>query len=878
MANQGNRNSNTLREEAKQLYRQNDNIRRKWLDQYGSVSRDNAYQQNRVCLSELFNMLDIVMEICIEDFRRTHTILSIENGDRGTVYTFAGDDGSQVRFNAPNTFALRVRALRAIGYDISDELFYDTRILRNETTHGNQTVVLQHIELGYEKTLKALNSIADTLIILGKLDESLRTPTFEMMRIHEGDTLHNGAFLIGPLVGEGGMSRVYKATQKRTGRTLAVKEMKPGNYSEELIRREGDLLMLLHHQQIPQVHDTFFENGTYYIVMDYIEGVTLERFIESRSMSADAFFSDNNTEDFSNSSDSPDISVAEALMSDKERREFIRALLDVLSYLHSPEVGLVFTDLSPDNIIVDENVLPHLIDFGLAGRLGAEQVVPAATIGYAAPEVLAKGSLDERTDIYSFGYVLRYLYTGLSPLERTEEPLTDLITQPEIATVINKCISQNPNDRFANITELIDTLFPEGLPVQNSSFFSRHKKTAVILGLSAALCFSVLYYQNARHITTLSEESAATEIENAELKSELNQYNIQQLSFEQSGLTDHLMDWNDPALEEKMRTLMERPTGDLCLKDVWNYIMTSGTPGCLNLSNSGIKDISALSELLNLRDLALNDNFITDASPLSGLINLTSLRLDNNQIEDLTFADGLTELKSLSINGNKGIQTLSPLAALSLNELYLNETSPKDPEQLTHIKGLQKLSMEYCNLSDISWLTSMTSLTTLDLCENSITDLSGISELKQLGHLELDGNPLENTALSAISGLSDLTELSIRNCSLSSLSGLNSLKRLISLDASSNPVSDLSPLSELTEIEDLNVSEAALTGSLDAISEFVSLSRLDLHSNKITDISALAKLDQLSDLDLSNNCISDFSSIEGRKFDNRRIEGQRTVS
>lgn len=74
MANQGNRNSNTLREEAKQLYRQNDNIRRKWLDQYGSVSRDNAYQQNRVCLSELFNMLDIVMEICIEDFRRTHRV------------------------------------------------------------------------------------------------------------------------------------------------------------------------------------------------------------------------------------------------------------------------------------------------------------------------------------------------------------------------------------------------------------------------------------------------------------------------------------------------------------------------------------------------------------------------------------------------------------------------------------------------------------------------------------------------------------------------------------------------------------------------------------------------------------------------------------
>ena len=64
-----------FREEAKKRYRQKKNIETKWLDQYGNVTGENDYQRNRICLLEVFNMLDIVMEICIEDFRHSHTIV-----------------------------------------------------------------------------------------------------------------------------------------------------------------------------------------------------------------------------------------------------------------------------------------------------------------------------------------------------------------------------------------------------------------------------------------------------------------------------------------------------------------------------------------------------------------------------------------------------------------------------------------------------------------------------------------------------------------------------------------------------------------------------------------------------------------------------------
>jgi hypothetical protein len=76
------------REEAKRYYRNQENIEKKWLDRFGSVSRDNDYQRNRDCLAEVFNMLDIVMEICIEDFRKTHRIVAIDIEGKTPVYTF----------------------------------------------------------------------------------------------------------------------------------------------------------------------------------------------------------------------------------------------------------------------------------------------------------------------------------------------------------------------------------------------------------------------------------------------------------------------------------------------------------------------------------------------------------------------------------------------------------------------------------------------------------------------------------------------------------------------------------------------------------------------------------------------------------------------
>ena len=100
------------------------------------------------------------------------------------------------------------------------------------------------------------------------------------------------------------------------------------------------------------------------------------------------------------------------------------------------------------------------IDFGISASASAEQSVPAATLGYAAPEIFTENTIDVRADIYSFGYVLRYLFTGLTPSEKTETPTAELVSDRKIAAVINRCTARNPEERFSSVREITEFLFP----------------------------------------------------------------------------------------------------------------------------------------------------------------------------------------------------------------------------------------------------------------------------------------------------------------------------------------------------------------------------------------------------------------------------------
>lgn len=223
------------------------------------------------------------------------------------------------------------------------------------------------------------------------------------------------------------------------------------------------------------------------------------------------------------------------------------------------------------------------------------------------------------------------------------------------------------------------------------------------------------------------------------------------VSWEESGLEDHVMEWKDEYLEAQMRGITGIYEGDIMLSDVWELTELriwnqqgmediSALGELTNLTSLGLRgdkleDISALSSLVNLTFLDLNDNKITDISPLKGLVNLTVLDLgDNYELTDISALSGLTNLTGLSLFYNHKIEDISALSSLTnMAELDLFNTDISDISVLSNMTNLVSLNLGGCsNVSDISALGNLVNLTDLNLSFTDVTDFSPLDNLPKV--------------------------------------------------------------------------------------------------------------------------------------------------
>lgn len=212
--------------------------------------------------------------------------------------------------------------------------------------------------------------------------------------------LNNGRYEILGVLGQGGMGAVYKARDVATGKIVAIKELslsQSGNSPDEekdAVARfnfEADTLLHLRHANLPRVHARFDEYPRHYLVMDFIEGQTLEDRLNAHGVAA-----------------LPEAAVL----------SWARQLCDALTYLHNEIPPIIFRDLKPGNIMVTSDGHIYLIDFGIArafipGRLKDTQQY--GTPGYSPPEQYGKAQTDARADIYALGCTLYQLLTGYDP-------------------------------------------------------------------------------------------------------------------------------------------------------------------------------------------------------------------------------------------------------------------------------------------------------------------------------------------------------------------------------------------------------------------------------------------------------------------------------
>ncbi len=272
-----------------------------------------------------------------------------------------------------------------------------------------------------------------------------------------------GPYRIEDFIGAGGMGAVYRATDPRLTRTVAIKVLTTRAASDvdrRQLEKEARAASALNHPHICTVHDIGSEAGTAYLVMEYLDGETLAEKLTKRG-----------------------------LLPPPQALDAAIQIADALAAAH--RAGIVHRDLKPGNIMLvkagpgrsgQSDV--KLLDFGLARNVNPRDAATAAdsvrthglvvgTVPYMAPEQIAGRPADARTDLFAFGAVLYEMLTGrrafdsdsqagviAAVLEREPVPLTDAqpLTPPALDRLIRKCLAKDPDARWQSASDVADEL------------------------------------------------------------------------------------------------------------------------------------------------------------------------------------------------------------------------------------------------------------------------------------------------------------------------------------------------------------------------------------------------------------------------------------
>ncbi|GCE45824.1 serine/threonine protein kinase [Thermosporothrix hazakensis] len=245
-------------------------------------------------------------------------------------------------------------------------------------------------------------------------------------------------------IGRGGFGSIYKARDTGLGnRLVAIKEMMllsntPQDRDEATAAFTHEALILadLLHPNLPRIYEQFQEGSKAYLVMDYIQGESLEQYLQR-------------------------LRAAHAWLPAPEIFEIARQLCDVLEYLHEHEPPIIFRDLKPSNVMRTASGHLYLIDFGIARHFKpgqAHDTVAFGSPGYAAPEQYGRAQTTPRSDIYSLGALLHYLFSGRDPADTPFlfPPLS--LGNPALEGLIASMLELDAEKRPARMADVRDTL------------------------------------------------------------------------------------------------------------------------------------------------------------------------------------------------------------------------------------------------------------------------------------------------------------------------------------------------------------------------------------------------------------------------------------
>jgi tRNA A-37 threonylcarbamoyl transferase component Bud32 len=269
-----------------------------------------------------------------------------------------------------------------------------------------------------------------------------------------------GRYELEGVLGHGGMAEVFLGTDRVLGRRIAVKVL-ADRFARDTsfvtrFRREAQSAAALNHPNVVSVFDTGSDDGTHFIVMEYIRGKTLSEVIRE-----------------------------DAPLLPQRAAEIAEGVAQALAFAH--QAGIIHRDVKPGNIMLTPTGDVKVMDFGIARATASESLTQTATVlgtaTYFSPEQAQGEPVDARSDIYSLGVVLYEMLTGRPPFSGDsavtiaykhvrEDPVPPSRLNPDVPAaldaVVMKCLAKNPENRYQTVDELIQDLdrFRSGLPVR----------------------------------------------------------------------------------------------------------------------------------------------------------------------------------------------------------------------------------------------------------------------------------------------------------------------------------------------------------------------------------------------------------------------------
>ncbi|MEW6083602.1 MAG: protein kinase [Chloroflexota bacterium] len=268
-----------------------------------------------------------------------------------------------------------------------------------------------------------------------------------------GTTLGN-RYVIEELLGQGGMSAVYKASDPNLKRVVAVKVIHPHLSTDpDFVKRfeeEASGVAQLRHHGIVQVHDFNRDGDTYYMVLEFVPGETLQDHLKRLNDSG------------------RNLSPTKAM-------EYMAGACDAVDYAH--QRGMIHRDIKPANLMLNTLGQVILMDFGIAKIVGSQRhTATGAVVGtamYMSPEQIKGEQPDRRTDIYSLGVTLYEMVSGRPPFEADSAMtlmmmhINDPVPNPKklnpdvpdsLVAIINKALAKDPADRYQTAAQMAAAL------------------------------------------------------------------------------------------------------------------------------------------------------------------------------------------------------------------------------------------------------------------------------------------------------------------------------------------------------------------------------------------------------------------------------------